>query len=175
MEVTLLGIVTLVSPVQPENANHANGGDAVGDGHAGQPGAAGERLIADGGDAVGDRHAGQPGAAGEGRITNGGETVGESHAGQPAVAGECHNANGGDRQPLQRAGDSDVAASAGVAGDGDGTVGLGVTELRLDSHRERECQQEEQWPPSRARMQARGGRAMAGPELESCAHGLRIY
>ena len=43
MLVTLAGMVTLVSPVQPENALVADGGDAGGDGDAGQPGAAGER------------------------------------------------------------------------------------------------------------------------------------
>ena len=55
MLVTLLGIVTLVRLVQPENASVPDAGDAVGDRDAGQAGAAVERPVPDAGDAVGDR------------------------------------------------------------------------------------------------------------------------
>ena len=43
MVVTLLRMVTLVRPVQSQNAAIPDGGDAVGDGDAGQAGAVGER------------------------------------------------------------------------------------------------------------------------------------
>ena len=62
MLVTLLGIVTLVRLVQPRERLVPDAGDAVGDGDAGQAGAAIERLVPDAGDAVGDRDAGQAGA-----------------------------------------------------------------------------------------------------------------
>ena len=45
MLVTLLGMVTLVRLVQPENASVPDAGDAVGDGDAGQAGAARERRL----------------------------------------------------------------------------------------------------------------------------------
>ena len=74
----------------------ADGGDAVGDGHAGQAVAVRERQIGDSGDAVGDGHAGQAGAGTERRIPDGGDAVADGYAGQAVAVIERILADGGD-------------------------------------------------------------------------------
>ena len=75
MLVTLPGIVTLVMPL-PTNAPSPDGGDAVGDCHAGQAGAWANAPSPDASDTVADGHARQTGAEFKHRIPDAGDAAG---------------------------------------------------------------------------------------------------
>ena len=82
-------------------------GDAAGDGHIGQAGAACKGGIADTGDTVGDGHACQRRALAERTVVDTGDASGDGHVGQTGAVGKCAGIDGGrtagDMHALQAA------------------------------------------------------------------------